>query len=184
MRLLLYGSKEFSSTVAQLARHCGHEVAGIIDDYNHGPHILGGLEDIKCSYPPSEYGVSMAIGYSSLLGRWAAWERVRAAGYQSPALIHPCAYVADTAQIGEGAMVMTGAIVDVHVVIGDLAVLWPAACINHNTEIGINTFISPGATLCGAAKIGSHCFIGAGAVIVDHCNIPDSSFIKMNSCYI
>lgn len=179
MRLLIYGSKEFAATVAELVRHCGHEAAGMVDDYNSGPGILGNLDTVTRSHPPSEYGVAMAIGYSNLPARWAAWETIRSAGYRSPALIHPRAYVADTAQIGEGAMVMAGAIVDVRAEIGALTVLWPGACINHDTKIGLNTFISPNATLCGFVKIGSHSFIGAGAVIVDHCTVPEASFIKM-----
>ncbi|MCK7578224.1 MAG: hypothetical protein MZV65_28130 [Chromatiales bacterium] len=184
MRLLIYGSKEFAATVAELIHHCGHEVAGMIDDCNTGANILGGFDAIKCSHPPSEYGIAMAIGYTNLPARWSVWERIRASGYQSPALIHPRAYVADSAKVGAGVMIMAGAIVDVHVVIGDLTVLWPGACVNHDAEIGANTFISPSATLCGFAKIGSHCFIGAGAVVVDHCEVPDASFIKMLARHI
>ena len=181
MRLLIYGSKEFAATVAELVRHCGHEVAGMVDDFKRGPNILGNLDEVSRSHPPSDYGVAMAIGYTNIPARWAAWEKTRSAGYHAPALIHPRAYVADTAQIGEGAMVMAGTIVDVRAEIGDLTVLWPGACINHDTKIGLNTFVSPNATLCGFVNVGSHSFIGAGAVIVDHCQVPEASFIKMLS---
>lgn len=183
MHMLIYGSKEFAATVAELVRHCGHEAVGMVDDYNSGPGILGDIDAVTRSHPPSEYGVAMAIGYTNLPARWVAWERIRAAGYHAPALVHPRAYVADTARVGEGAMVMAGAIVDVRAEVGDLAVLWPGACINHDTKIGQNTFISPNVTLCGFVNVGSHSFIGAGAVIVDHCQIPEASFIKMLARY-
>lgn len=183
MRLLIYGSKDFASTVAELVRHCGHEVAGLVDDFNCGPAILGSLDVVIQSHPPSEYGVAMAIGYSNLPARWAAWERITSAGYSAPALIHPRAYVADTARVGQGAIIMAGAIVDVRAEVGDLAVLWPSTCINHDARIGSNTFVSPGATICGFASIGSHSFIGAGAVIVDHCQVHEMSFIKMLTRY-
>jgi sugar O-acyltransferase (sialic acid O-acetyltransferase NeuD family) len=183
MRLLIYGSKDFAATVADLARHCGHEVAGMVDDFNAGPGILGDFTAVTRTHPPSGYGIAMAIGYSNIPARWAAWERIRSAGYRAPALVHPRAYVADNARIGEGAMVMAGAIVDVRAEIGGLAVLWPGACINHDTKVGSNTFISPNATLCGFAQVGAHSFIGAGAVIVDHGQVPEASFIKMLARY-
>jgi sugar O-acyltransferase (sialic acid O-acetyltransferase NeuD family) len=179
MRLLIYGSKDFAATVTELASHCGHEVAGMVDDYNTGPGIIGTFEAVIHTHPPSEYGIAIAIGYSNIPARWAAWQRIRSAGYHAPELIHPRAYVADSARIGEGAMVMAGAIVDVRTEIGDLTVVWPGACINHDSKIGANTFISPSATLCGFVQVGAHSFLGAGAVIVDHCQLPEASYIKM-----
>lgn len=183
MRLLIYGSRDFAATVVELVRHSGHEVAGMVDDYSNGPGILGDLNTVIRSHPASEYGVALAIGYSNIEARWGAWEKIHAAGYHAPALIHPRAYVADTAQVGEGAMIMAGAIVDVRAEIGELSVLWPGACINHDTKIGLNTFVSPGANICGFVNIGPHSFIGAGATIADHCQVPERSFIKMHSSY-
>lgn len=183
MRLLIYGSKEFALTVAELVRHCGHETAGMVDDYNSDSGTLGSLADVTRSHPPTEYGIAIAIGYNNIQARWAAWERVRAAGYSAPALIHPHAYVADTAQIGEGSMVMTRAIVDVRVELGELTVLWPGACVSHDACLGANTFISPNATVCGHAIVGAHCFVGAGAIVTDHIEVPVGAFIKAGSVY-
>jgi len=183
MKLLIYGSKEFASTVRELARHSGFEVAGMVDDYTAGLGILGGLKAVVRTHPPSDYGIAIAIGYNNLSARWAAWQNAKAAGYKAPPLIHPRAYVADTASIGDGAMVMAGALVDVHARVGELTVLWPAACINHDSRVGENTFICPNATICGDASVGSHTFIGAGAVVVDHVTAPPNSFIKAAERY-
>lgn len=183
MRFLIYGSKEFALTVAELIRHCGFESVGMVDDYTSGPGILGDLDHVTRAYPPSGYGFAIAIGYTNIQARWQAWKRVQALGYRTPALVHPRAYVADTAHIGAGCMVMAGGIVDVRAQIGDLVVVWPGACINHDAKIGDNSFVSPNATVCGFSSIGSHCFIGAGAAIADHCDVPDASFVKMQSRY-
>lgn len=183
MRLLLYGARDFARTVAELVRHCGHEVAGMIDDFDEGPGIVGSLASAAERYPPSEYGIAMAIGYSDLPQRWARWQRVRDLGYATPTLIHPRAYVADTARVEQGAMIMAGALVDVRAVIGPAVVLWPGACVNHDARIGANTFISPNATVCGFAKVGAHSFVGAGAAIVDRAEVPEGSFIRMLTAY-
>lgn len=181
MRLLIYGSKDFSATVAELVRHCGHEISGMVDDYNAGPGILGNLDAARQTHPPSEYGIALAIGYSNIPARWKAWERIQAAGYRAPVLVHPRAYVADTACIGYGSMVMAGAIVDVRAQLGELVVVWPGVCINHDVKVGSNTFISPNASVCGFARLGEHSFVGAGSVIVDHVRVAPEAFIKAGS---
>jgi sugar O-acyltransferase (sialic acid O-acetyltransferase NeuD family) len=183
MRLLIYGSKDFSPTVIELARACGHEPVGLVDDIHQGSQILGSLEAVTRSHPPGDYGIALAIGYNNLTGRWMAWQRARAAGYVAPILIHPGAYVADSAQVGAGSMVMAGAVVDVRVKVGEATVLWPCACVNHDTSIGSNCFISSNATLCGFVQLGENSFVGAGAAIADRCEVPPSSFIKMLGRY-
>lgn len=183
MRLLIYGSKEFAATVADLVRHCGHEVAGMVDDFNVGAGIVGNLDFVAKNFPPSEFDFAVAIGYSNIPARWRAWERIRDAGYRAPALVHPRAYVADNAEVGEGVMVMAGAVVDVRAHLEELVVVWPGACINHDARVGRNTFVSPNATLCGSVVIGPDTFIGAAAAVADHSQVPASSFIKMNSLF-
>lgn len=183
MELLIYGAKEFAETVSSLVRDCGYRVTGMVDDYHVGDGILGPLDAVARSHPPADYGFAMAIGYSNIPARWRAWERVRSLGYRAPALIHPRAYVADSALLGAGVMIMAGAIVDTSAEVGDLAVVWPGACVNHDVVVGRNTFIAPNATVCGFARIGPHSFIGAGSVIVDHGNVPEASFVKMLTRY-
>lgn len=183
MRLLIYGSGDFALTVIELVKACGHEPIGMVDDFNQKSGILGSLAEVTRSHPSADFGIALAIGYKDLGGRWAAWKRARAAGYVAPSLIHPRAYVADSAVVGPGSMVMAGAIVDVRATIGEAAVLWPSACVNHDSSIGDNCFLSPNTTVCGFVQLGKNSFVGANAAIADRCMVPPGSFIKMLSCY-
>lgn len=183
MKLLIYGSREFAKTVRELAIDCGHQVAGCIDDFSVGPDVLGTFEDVRKTHPPGDYGIAIAAGYSNLPARWEAWQRVKAAGYVAPALVHPRAYLARTAHVEAGAMLMATSTVDVRARIGEITVVWPGACISHDCLIGDNCFVSPNATVCGYVELGSNSFIGAGAAIVDHCKVPDASRIKMLTRY-
>ena len=183
MRLLVYGSRTFADTVADLARDCGHEVVGMVDDTSTGSSIVGTLEQAQAVFPPSGHGMVMGIGYNNLDARWAAWQRVRAAGWSSPSLVHPRAYVAASAVLSYGCLVMAGAIVDRQAKLGQAVVVWPGACINHDVSIGDNTFVSPNATLCGFVRVGAHSFIGAGAAVADNCVLAEHSFLKMNASY-
>lgn len=181
MRLLIYGSKSFASTVAELIRCCGHEVVGYVDDFNVGPDILGSFAQCLQTHPPGQFGVVMGIGYANMAARWDAWQRVVSAGYATPSLVHPKASLAATAQLGQGCLVMAGAVVDSRARTGDAVVLWPQACVNHDVQVGSNTFISPGGIVCGDSIVGSRSFVGAGAVIADHVTVPEGSFVKMLS---
>ena len=181
MRILIYGSKDFALTVRELVRHCGHEAVGFVDDFRKGPGIIGTLDEVRSSHPPSEFFFALAIGYSNLPGRWRAWQILRAAGYSAPSLVHPRGYVADSVRIAEGCMVMAGALVDVRACLGEQVVLWPGVCVSHDANVGENTFVSPNATICGHTKVGAHCFIGAGSTIADHCEVPPSGHLKMQS---
>ncbi len=182
-RILVYGSREFGQVVRDLAGQCGHPFAGFIDDVHRGPDILGTWQEVSREHDPGSHSVAMAIGYRHLRERRALCERVHARGYETPALIHPRAYVRDTAAVGAGSFVMAGGVVDFAARIGAFAVVWPGATINHHARIGTNTFISPNAAVCGYSVVGEDCFIGAGATIVDHRTVPSGSFVKAGAVY-
>jgi sugar O-acyltransferase (sialic acid O-acetyltransferase NeuD family) len=181
--ILVYGSREFGQVVRDLAGQCGHPFAGFIDDVDRGPEILGTWQEVSRNRDPALHSVAMAIGYHHLAERRALCERVRAQGYETPALIHSRAYVRDAAAVGAGSFVMAGAVVDFAARVGPFAVIWPGATINHHAEVGANTFISPNATVCGYSVVGENCFVGAGATIVDHRTVPAGSFVKAGSVY-
>lgn len=181
MRLLIYGARDYADTVADLAEDCGHEVVGRVDDNGSAEGVLGRFVDVVPRWP--DCSVVLGIGYRDLAARWAAWQRVRSSGRSSPALIHPRAYVARTAKVADGCVVMAGALVDRQARLDEVSVLWPGACINHGCVVGANSFVSPNATLCGHVQLGAHCFVGAGAAIADHCRVPDGTRIRMLERY-
>ena len=182
-KLLLFGSRDFSKTVAELAKDCEYEVVGTIDDYYRGPSILGTLDAVACTHPPDRYKIAFAIGYNNLPARMSAWTRARNYGYAAVTLVHPRAYVARSATVGDGVLIMAGAIVDARAKIGDASVLWPGVNVSHDTEIGANSFLSPGVIVCGHVAIGDSTFVGAGAVVTDHQRVPSGSFLRAHALY-
>lgn len=179
MRLFLYGSRNYAQTVSGIAAELGHEVAGLIDDWQTGPGIAGTFDSVTRDHARGGCGLVLAIGYSDLRARWLAWKRVRDSAWHRPTLVHPRAYVAESVALGSGTVVMAGAIVDQRARLGEGVVVWPGAVVNHDCVVGDNTFISPAAVLCGGAVVGSHCFVGAGALVVDGARVEDSSFVRM-----
>lgn len=181
--ILIYGSREFSVVVRELAAACGYHCVGLIDDTERGCDVLGTFEEVRFSHPPSHYLMALAIGYKNLAARWLVYERVKNAGYHMPALLHPNAIFHNSVKTGDGCMVMAGALIDLNVSLQHSSVIWPGAVISHDSNIGLNTFVSPNATVCGFSKIGDHCFVGAGAIVTDHVVVPNNTFIPAGNVF-
>jgi sugar O-acyltransferase (sialic acid O-acetyltransferase NeuD family) len=111
-------------------------------------------------------------------------------------VIHPTAYLAYNAKIGEGAQLMANATVCARAVLHNGVIINTSAnvdheCILHNgvhigpgaslagcVEVGENTFVGTNATILPRIKIGKNVVIGAGAVITK--NIPDNCTVVGN----
>jgi len=181
--IIIYGSKSYSSLIKLLIKDCNRECLGVIDDFCTGNNILGDFNKVRSKYHSDNVEIALGIGYSNLSKRKETIHNIEKY-FNMATLIHPQAYVAEGAIIGEGSVIMAGAHVDYNVNLGKGVVCWPKTVINHDSIIGDNTFISPGAIICGFVSVGESCFIGANSTIVDHTNIKMESFIKANSLIV
>ena len=180
--IIIYGSKSYSELIKQIVNDCGRVCLGFIDDFDKGSNILGDFQEIVKRFSKDEIEIAIGIGYSNLLKRKEIIENVKKY-YTLATLIHPKAYIAKSASIGNGSVIMAGAHIDYNVQIGQGVVCWPGSLINHDSKIEDNTFISPGVTVCGFVKIGESCFIGANSTIVDQTLVMNETFIKAHSLY-
>jgi len=183
MNILVYGSREFGLVVRELLRVTEHHFCGYIDDMHRGEEVLGTWDQCRTRFSPADTAVAVAVGYQDLPGRWDVFERVRNAGYDCPSIIHPSCIIATTAVIGDGCLIMAGAIVDARAQLDQLVVAWPGVIVNHDSIVERNSFLSPGATVCGSSRVKSNTFLGAGAIVTDHVTVPSGSFIKAGSVF-
>jgi len=82
-----------------------------------------------------------------------------------PPGVHPKAYVADSAQIGEGVHIGANAVVEENAVIGAGTVIVGGAYIGHEVAVGENTLIYSNVSVRDRCKIGNRVIIHPGAVI-------------------
>lgn len=86
-------------------------------------------------------------------------------------LMHKTAFVAEGVKLGEGTVVMAGAIIQPGVMIGKHCIINTGATLDHDCLIGDYVHIGPGANLCGdvtvmeGAQIGVGVGVAQGAVI-------------------
>ncbi|MCH5224783.1 MAG: hypothetical protein J1D77_02245 [Muribaculaceae bacterium] len=102
------------------------------------------------------------------------------AGARFATLIAPSAIVTPRSAIGQGAAIMTGAIIN-RAKIGNHVVVNSGAIVEHDCSIGDNTFIGPGAVIGGFTAIGKNCFIGLGARIANGLHITDNITVAMGA---
>ena len=95
-------------------------------------------------------------------------------------LIHKTAYVvADS--MGQGTVVMAGAVVQPGTIIGKHCIINTCASVDHDCTLGDFVHVAPGARLCGNVTVGEGALIGAGAVCVPGAVIAPWSLVKAGS---
>ncbi|MDF1683496.1 MAG: acetyltransferase [Legionellaceae bacterium] len=149
------------------------------DDITHvlGYQILGEdsdlpnlLAEIPC--------VLVTVGQIKQSGlRQHLFEMLQTLKAEAPVIISPNAYVSRHACLGEGTLVMHGAIVNSAARIGLNCIINTLALIEHDVQLGNHCHISTGARVNGGVVIEDHCFIGSGAVIHQSVRICSGSVI-------
>jgi sugar O-acyltransferase (sialic acid O-acetyltransferase NeuD family) len=91
---------------------------------------------------------------------------------------HPSAVISEYAYLGDGTVVMQGAVVQSCARIGNHCIINTAASVDHDCVIEDYVHISPNATLCGAVTVGEGSQVGAGAVVMK--NVPDNVLVLGN----
>jgi len=91
--------------------------------------------------------------------------------------IHPSAQIGRGAAIGDGTVVMAGAIINSGSVIGEHCIINTKASIDHDNTIGDFVSVAPNATTGGNVTIKPFSAIGLGANIIHGINIGEQTVI-------
>ena len=109
------------------------------------------------------------------------FNRLKYLGFKIPSIISPLAYVSKHAIIGQGTIIMHGAIVNAGAVIGNNCIINTNSLIEHDVIIGEHVHISTEVTINGGVNIGNKVFVGTRSVIKDNINIGQCSIIGAGS---
>lgn len=174
--IVLFGAGGHAREVAQLIADINQaqpgcwNLVGFVADPGTTPHIhkplpaplLGG-SDCLHRYPHAK--VVIAVGGSkprqSLVQRLAQ----ELPQLQYATLVHPRAWLAGSAVVGEGCVVFAGALVNADVVLGAHGLLNLGCTISHDSVLAECASLGPGAHLAGGVTLGAAVDIGVGAVL-------------------
>lgn len=99
-------------------------------------------------------------------------------------VIHQRAWVSPEAHVGEGSVVMAGAVVQTGARIGAHCIINTAAVIEHDVILEDFVQVAPGAVLGGGVRIGAASYIGMGALIRDHTRVGAGAVVGMGAVVI
>jgi sugar O-acyltransferase (sialic acid O-acetyltransferase NeuD family) len=86
-------------------------------------------------------------------------------------LVHPLAWVAPSASLGQGSVVFAQSCVSTQVQVGQHASINLACTLSHDTVLGDCVSLGPGVHLCGGVNIGHDCELGAGVNVIPNVHI-------------
>jgi sugar O-acyltransferase (sialic acid O-acetyltransferase NeuD family) len=188
----LYGASGHSKVIIDILKSNSTAIAGIIDDNPKTSGILGFsvVKNEGLDYSDIQ-SMIISIGNNKVRQRISGQLKMKYVN-----AIHPTAVLSNEITLGEGTVIMAGAIINPHAFIGNHCIINTGAVIEHdchiadfahisphvslagNVQVGEGSHIGIGATVIQGIKIGKWATIGAGAVIIR--DIPDYAVVVGN----
>jgi sugar O-acyltransferase (sialic acid O-acetyltransferase NeuD family) len=103
--------------------------------------------------------------------RLRIYETLKSLGAQLPVIISPKAYVSPRTKLGDGTVVMHGAVVNAGASLGANTIVNSLALVEHDAKVGDHCHVSTHAVINGEVIIGNHVFVGSSAVIINNVSV-------------
>ncbi|MCB1466813.1 MAG: acetyltransferase [Rhizobiaceae bacterium] len=187
-RLVVLGGGGHAKVAIETLRDAdAFDIAGFLDRSDVGEELIGAnrLGDDTALAGLLGKGISHvfpAVGNNSVRVRLG--EQARAAGFQIATAISPFAYISRSAQVGEGVLVVAGAVVNAETVIEDFVIINTNASVDHDGRIGAGAHIAPRCALAGCVSVGAQTLVGVGSSVLPQVTIGANSTIGAGSCVV
>ena len=186
-QVVIFGTSSFAEIVdVYLTKDSPHKVVAftVHDKYIKSRKFRGKVvvpfEDLVESYPPDDYEMFVAIGFSRLnKARTEIYEQCKASGYKMIQYINSKATHWGEIKVGDNVFILEENVIQPFVEIGSNTILWSGNHIGHHSIIGNNVFISSHVVISGNCRVGDNCFIGVNAATADGVTIGKNNFIGM-----
>lgn len=171
--VVVYGGGGHGKAVIELIRAAGgHTIIGVIDDGRTpgegvmGVPVLGGEAVLAALLEAGTLQAVNAVGgIGAMSSRIHVFERLQAAGFEFPNLVHPSAVVEPSAKLGAGAQVFPHAYIGSDAQLGKGCIVNTSAIISHDCVLNDYVNLAPGAILAGAVHVGEGTLIGMGVTV-------------------
>lgn len=136
-------------------------------------------ETILETYPPEQYDMFVALGYSKLnILREQKYNDAKAKGYTLASYISSRATILTPPEnIGDNAFILEDNTIQMLVKIGSNVTLWSGNHIGHHSQIGDHCFLTSHVVVSGNTTIGDNAFIGVNATLRDAITVGDHVLI-------
>lgn len=175
MKILLAGNAVTANILSSyLRRDVRYDVVScVVDDAFVERETVGdcptvGLSDVQKACSPETHRIIMAMGYNDLNRvRESIFLRLKALGYGVETYVHPDARVYTDHALGEGAVVLPGAVIEPNARVGANTMVWSNVTLAHDSSVGDHCWVAAGTVLSGQATVLRNTFVGVGSTIVN-----------------
>lgn len=144
-----------------------------------GIPVLGPLSKLD------DLGVQAAtIAIGDNLHRQRAFEAARSIKLPIVSVVHPRAYVARNARVGDGSVICAGAVVGAGATIGEDVIINTSSVVDHHSVVGPHSHIASGATLGGDVRVGECVLVGLSASVRPGVSIADGVTIGVGAAVV
>jgi sugar O-acyltransferase (sialic acid O-acetyltransferase NeuD family) len=170
--VVVYGASGHARVLIDLMRLAGELFpVAAVDDSPSGEQVLGVPVVGSSSMLPQlkADGIDRAVlGIGSVQNHQARvklYDRLVAAGFNIPNLIHRRAAVEPSVVMGIGNQLFAGAVVGSAAKLGDNTIINSGTIVSHDCVIGSHTHLAPGAILAGGVEVGENTLVGMGVTV-------------------
>jgi UDP-perosamine 4-acetyltransferase len=187
VKLLLVGAGGHSRAIAEAANQSGHQIVAVSDP-RPDVYLMGvsRFSDDAAELPGEIEGIVIGVGGVSprqLERRFALYESYRARGLAAPAIVHPTAWISESAVIGAGVVVLARAVVQPGAVLDEACIANTGCIVEHDTFIGAGAHIAPAACVLGTVNVGRAAMVGAGSVVLPGSTVADGGLVPAQGRY-
>ncbi|UVI31529.1 acetyltransferase [Paenibacillus spongiae] len=186
-RIVVIGSGGHAKVVIDsLEQSKQYTIIGLIDDnktpgtHVYGYEVLGGLNYIQDHRSQIDGGI-IAIGDNCVRSSIAARIMNIQPQFRFITSVHPSASIARGVTIGEGTVIMAGAVINSDTHIGKHCILNTKSSVDHDSSVGDFVSLAPNATTGGQVSIGRYSVLSLGASVIHGITIGEHSVIGAGS---
>lgn len=194
--LLIFGASGHAREVAQLVHDINQaqpgswQLLGFMADpqavaLNPKPlpaSLLGNSQQALATHPQAHCVI--AVGNSQARRSIAARLRQQHPGLRFATLVHPRAWVATGASVGQGSVVFAGALINVDASLGIHTSINLACTISHDCQLGDYVSLGPGVHMAGAVTLGEAVDVGTGASIRPRVSVGANAVIGAGAAVV
>jgi sugar O-acyltransferase (sialic acid O-acetyltransferase NeuD family) len=183
-KIVMWGATGQAKVLWELFEHTFDEVIALFENnheiielspFKKAPIYYGknGFLEWKSVARPDRnqiYGLA-ALGGSRGKDRVELQEFMQANNILPITAVHPTAFVARDARIGESCQILAHATICAETSVGNSCIVNSSATIEHECKLAVGVHIGPGAKLAGLVQVDEFSFIGTGAIILPRVNI-------------
>lgn len=186
MDVLLWGGTGQAKVLRPVIEGAGHSVVAVFDrDQTVDPpfadvpiiHDENDLEPLYRSSVEHQLGYAVAIGGVNGSERVEIGNRLRTRGLQPLTVLHQAAWIAASADVGEGTQVLAMAAISEETTLGRFCIVNTSATVDHECALGNGVHVMPGAVIAGSVEIADFATVGANATVLPRIRIGVAAVI-------